>query len=209
LTSTQSLTELPKAKDQISGGGQDDHSSDVSALRRLNNAASSGRVSSPVLTKRSVYARLDNSTKEEYHVQVASNDHDNVILTLKSAKPESVSGGSPRSFMEQSREPRHLRWSVQSSTQISAAERRHFSPGTREIGIFEPPERKHFEGAEMPSPKKAQKQSDVDVHVLTTAESMIQRSPMRHRHNTQEEQRVRAREIVAQKTKSNVHQRWR
>merc|ERR1712048_373622 len=82
---------------------------------------------SPVLAKRSVWSRLDNSLKEEYHVQSNDDDNDVVVLTLKSQRqprdnPTLADASRP------SRESKSLRWSLQSCTQISAAERRHYSP---------------------------------------------------------------------------------
>lgn len=83
-----------------------------------------GRQASPILSKRSVWSRLDSSTKEDYHVQTIDNDtNDDVMLTLKvpsKQQPDSSISwtNSPRSTATDSK-PRLLRWSVQSNTQIS------------------------------------------------------------------------------------------
>jgi hypothetical protein len=110
-----------------------------------------------------------------------------------------------------------MRFSVASNSQISGAERKHFSPSPRErkkmFSILE--DKGPTTGvAEAPVEKKAA-HSELDLNLLLTAESMVQRVPPPRVKQTwqaaelQEIRELRTRESTAQKSRENVKQRWR
>jgi len=159
-------------------------------------------------------------------VQRSDNDNDVVILTRKSPARDrdrdhdlhsnSDAISTSLNFDPQRREPKPLRFSVTSNTQISGSERRHFSPLPREkngiASIFKIPEGNETTGTMEALPEN--KSSDLDLEVILTAESMVQRAPKPGVKQTwqieqTEIKQLRNREAVQQRCRENVKQRWR